>query len=1154
MVQHLFVCALSPGMRVYVRLAAFLHGQVGGLCGNFDGDTENDFTTRQGIIESTAELFGNSWKVSPSCPDVADQDLRDPCALNPHRVTWARKKCAILTQELFSQCHFEVSFQQYYEWCVFDACGCDSGGDCECLCTAIAAYAEECNRRGVYVRWRSQELCPLQCENGLVYDPCGPACSPSCPHVQQGPDSQCGAFSCVEGCFCPSGMVLNGELCVDPPQCPCEWEGSVFPSGAIIAQHCQNCSCVEGLWQCEGVPCHPPSPACLETEFTCAGGRCIPSQWVCDNEDDCGDGSDEVCLSPCAPDEFQCSSTPSGPCLKLALRCNGQPDCADHSDEEFCGPATPTPLCPPGEFQCASGRCLPASRVCDGRLDCGFADGSDERDCGVVCDKGEFLCSGGRCILYLHRCDGHDDCGDLSDERGYACVVQHFSFKPIFKKILIVFKRCVCAPGEFQCPDDKCVSASRVCDGHTDCPTGTDEAICPRPALPDQFACSDSTCISTNMLCDGATDCPGGEDENRTACTTVSKTPSPSVTATVQTSGICGSSYMNFYYSELLSSFFSPACRSYEFSCDSGAQCVPQAWHCDGETDCLDGSDERQCADKIVPPPGSRNATVPCTEFTCLDGSCIPFNMASPRLYQVCNGVADCQDSTLAPLGGPTDEEGCRSWSPWGHWSPCSASCGTGSMSRQRHCPPGSPLHRCAGEAIQKQQCFNTTCPVDGQWLPWLDWSNCSSCGGVQVRHRGCVPPRYGGRHCSQLPGPSNLTMEIKQCPDVGCANTSCPPGLLRYLCAPCPVSCAHISTGTICSPSPVPCSSVFVTPGCWCPEGLVMNHLQQCVLPKECVCEVAGVRYWPGQHMKVGCEICVCERGKPQRCQPNADCSVNCGWSAWSDWGECLGPCGVQSIQWSFRSPNNPTKRGEGKTCRGIYRKARRCQTEPCEECEFQGRSHPVGDRWTSDRCQLCYCLSNLTVQCAPFCPHAVSGCPQGQTLVPGEKDRCCYCKGENDTVVTVTPVTSKPEDGTSPLVPSYPLPPRDDCWAPLGVQFLPDSSFSASSQQAGHPPEAGRLHGWNPHRDLQGWSPEPENYKDLPQRRPDGQTSSTQSPYVQIDLLRFHNITGVLTQGGGVFGTFVSSFYLQFSQDGRRWYTYKELVAQAQPRAKVS
>lgn len=52
---------------------------------------------------------------------------------------------------------------------------------------------------------------------------------------------------------------------------------------------------------------------------------------------------------------------------------------------------------------------------------------------------------------------------------------------------------------------------------------------------------------------------------------------------------------------------------------------------------------------------------------------------------------------------------------------------------------------------------------------------------------------------------------------------------------------------------------------------------------------------------------------------------------------------------------------------------------------------------------------------------------------------------------------------------------------------------------------------------------------------------------------LLVFFPPAGVLTQGGGVFGTFVSSFYLQFSQDGRRWYTYKELVTDARPRAKV-
>lgn len=43
-----------------------------------------------------------------------------------------------------------------------------------------------------------------------------------------------------------------------------------------------------------------------------------------------------------------------------------------------------------------------------------------------------------------------------------------------------------------------------------------------------------------------------------------------------------------------------------------------------------------------------------------------------------------------------------------------------------------------------------------------------------------------------------------------------------------------------------------------------------------------------------------------------------------------------------------------------------------------------------------------------------------------------------------------------------------------------------------------------------LQGWSPEPEEYKDLPQRRPDSYTRNTQSPYIQIDLLKPYNITG--------------------------------------------
>lgn len=84
-----------------------LQGQICGLCGNYDGNGINDFTTRSlSVVEDVLE-FGNSWKVSSTCPDA--HFLKDPCSTNPYRKSWSEKQCSIINSNVFAACHSQVS-------------------------------------------------------------------------------------------------------------------------------------------------------------------------------------------------------------------------------------------------------------------------------------------------------------------------------------------------------------------------------------------------------------------------------------------------------------------------------------------------------------------------------------------------------------------------------------------------------------------------------------------------------------------------------------------------------------------------------------------------------------------------------------------------------------------------------------------------------------------------------------------------------------------------------------------------------------------------------------------------------------------------------------------------------------------------------------
>ncbi|XP_014665852.1 PREDICTED: hemocytin-like [Priapulus caudatus] len=159
----------DKGTSVYVRLSPRWKTRVNGLCGNYNGNAQDDFTTPAGGPPlALATEFADSWRVYEHC--LPSKAIEDTCRLFPHRKAWAQRRCGVIASEVFSDCHSLVPPESYMDRCVFDSCACDTGGDCECLCTAIAAYARACSVAGLPIKWRTQELCRrrLFCQNRKI--------------------------------------------------------------------------------------------------------------------------------------------------------------------------------------------------------------------------------------------------------------------------------------------------------------------------------------------------------------------------------------------------------------------------------------------------------------------------------------------------------------------------------------------------------------------------------------------------------------------------------------------------------------------------------------------------------------------------------------------------------------------------------------------------------------------------------------------------------------------------------------------------------------------------------------------------------------------------------------------------------------------------
>ncbi|KAM4043769.1 IgGFc-binding protein-like [Anomaloglossus baeobatrachus] len=132
-----------------------------GLCGTYNDNRFDDFTTLNGSIVTDVNDFGNSWQV-PDNGWPCDSNPPPPPTCLPNIEQEAEAKCEIinLLNGPFAQCHALIPPYQYFESCVYDQCA--TGGNDDYFCSSLEFYAAACEAIGVILGdWRKEANCEV---------------------------------------------------------------------------------------------------------------------------------------------------------------------------------------------------------------------------------------------------------------------------------------------------------------------------------------------------------------------------------------------------------------------------------------------------------------------------------------------------------------------------------------------------------------------------------------------------------------------------------------------------------------------------------------------------------------------------------------------------------------------------------------------------------------------------------------------------------------------------------------------------------------------------------------------------------------------------------------------------------------------------------
>ncbi|KAJ8414232.1 hypothetical protein AAFF_G00051020, partial [Aldrovandia affinis] len=257
---------------VRVTTPGTYNGTLGGLCGNNNGDIQDEFQTPDGSLTNSFQVFGDSWR---------DGSLSAHC-VEPNSTTEPGENSTQYLSDTF--CGLMSSIHGPFAQCqgildpwerIVDCAEAlyQAEGNQEVLCEALRNYALLCQQNGIAVGdWRNITSCELSCPINSHYELCGTSCPAACPSLSF-------PFLCVqqcqEGCQCDDGLLLSGGQCVAPIGCGCHHGGRYYRDGQSlwVGEGCNSlCTCngTTGNVLCSPSGCGPlDSCRIVDGEYGC---------------------------------------------------------------------------------------------------------------------------------------------------------------------------------------------------------------------------------------------------------------------------------------------------------------------------------------------------------------------------------------------------------------------------------------------------------------------------------------------------------------------------------------------------------------------------------------------------------------------------------------------------------------------------------------------------------------------------------------------------------------------------------------------------------------------------------------------------------------------------------------------------------------------